>query len=67
MALTHKKVHIWIGYSGWIFTFGFMLAVCPLLGGTIPALGFPPCTVLRKSKDSFWPINTEFFGAHGSV
>lgn len=41
MALSHKKVHIWAAYSGWIFTFGFLLAVCPLTGGTIPALLCP--------------------------
>lgn len=41
MALTHKKVSIWAAYSGWIFTVGFLLAVCPWTGGTIPPLLSP--------------------------
>jgi hypothetical protein len=41
MALTHKKVHIWSAYSGWIFTFLFMIGVSPWFGGCIPALLSP--------------------------
>lgn len=44
MALTFKKTHIWAAYSGWIFTAGFLLAVCPWTGGTIPALLSPTDT-----------------------
>ena len=41
MALTHKQVSRWGAWSGWIFIFGFLIAVSPWLGGNIPASLLP--------------------------
>ena len=34
--MTLKRSHIWAGWTGWIFTAGFLLACMPLLAWTIP-------------------------------
>ena len=50
MALTHKKAHIFMAWSGWIFTFGFLVAVCPWFGGGIPPLLSPMHSALDVKK-----------------
>lgn len=42
-----KDAHVWAGWTGWIFTAGFLLACCPLLAWTIPPRLGPMATALE--------------------
>ncbi|MBP7609861.1 MAG: hypothetical protein KA760_10210 [Steroidobacteraceae bacterium] len=42
-----RNVHVWTGWTGWIFTAGFLLACCPLLAWTIPPRLGPMATPLE--------------------
>ena len=42
-----RRVHIWAGWTGWIFTAGFLLACIPPLAWTIPPMLTPMSTPLE--------------------
>ncbi|MEW6442201.1 MAG: hypothetical protein AB1640_14785 [bacterium] len=45
-----KQTHVWAAWTGWIFTAGFLLAVCPLLAWTIPPHHGPSFTALQVKE-----------------
>jgi hypothetical protein len=48
--MTLKKSHIFVGYTGWIFTAGFLIACMPLLAWTIPPKIAPSASALEVKE-----------------
>lgn len=49
-GVTLKKLHIWSAWTGWMFTAGFLIAVCPLLAWTIPPYMGPSMSALEVKQ-----------------